>query len=61
MANKPNENFKLNTKDIELIETALYLLQATVDEKTKYEIQDIRAKIFHQKNWYRPKKHYVSG
>ena len=58
---KPNENFKLNTRDIELIDSALFLLQANADETDKREIQDVRAKLFHQKNWYRPKKDYVSG
>ena len=58
---KPNENFKLNTRDIELIDSALFLLQANADETDKREIQDVRAKLFHQKVWYRPKKDYVSG
>lgn len=58
---KPNENFKLNVKDIELIDSALFLLQANADEKDKREIQNLRAKLYHQKVWYRPKKDYVSG
>lgn len=58
---KPNENFKLNVRDIELIESALFLLQTNADEKDKREIQNLRAKLHHQKNWYRPKKDYVSG
>ena len=58
---KPNENFKLNVRDIELIESALFLLQANADESDKREIQELRAKLHHQKVWYRPKKDYVSG
>jgi len=57
---KPNENFKLNTRDIELIESALFLLQANADDAGKREIQNLRAKLHHQKIWYRPKKDYVS-
>jgi hypothetical protein len=58
---KPNENFKLNTRDIELIESALFLLQTNTDEAGKREIQELRAKLYHQKVWYRPNKDYVSG
>jgi len=58
---KPNESFKLNVKDIELIESALFLLQANADDAGKREIQNLRAKLHHQKVWYRPKKDYVSG
>ena len=58
---KPNENFKLNTRDIELIESALFLLQANANDAGKREIQNLRAKLHHQKVWYRPKKDYVSG
>ena len=58
---KPNENFKLNVRDIELIESALFLLQANSDDKDKREIQELRAKLHHQKVWYRPQKDYVSG
>jgi hypothetical protein len=58
---KPNESFKLNVKDIELIESALFLLQADADDAGKREIQNLRAKLHHQKIWYRPKKDYVSG
>ena len=58
---KPNENFKLNTRDVELIESALFLLQTNTDEAGKREIQELRAKLHHQKVWYRPNKDYVSG
>ena len=58
---KPNENFKLNVKELELVEQALFLLQANASEADKREIQDLRAKFYHQKVWYRPKTTYVSG
>ena len=58
---KPNENFKLTVRDVELIESALFLLQTNADEVDKREIQELRAKLHHQKVWYRPKKDYVSG
>ena len=58
---KPNENFKLNVRDIELIEQALFLAQANADEAGKREIQNLRAKLHHQKVWYRPQNDYVSG
>jgi hypothetical protein len=62
MANKPNTKFNLDVKDIELIEQALFLLQINADEKGKRQIQNVRAKLYHQKVWYRPKKDtYVSG
>lgn len=58
---KPNENFKLNVRDLELIESALFLFQTNTDESAKREIQELRAKLHHQKVWYRPKENYVSG
>lgn len=58
---KPNENFNLNTKELELVEQALLLLQTTSDTRKKRDIQDLRAKFYHQKVWYRPKTTYVSG
>ena len=58
---KPNENFRLNVKDIELIEKALFLLQTTQDDVDKKTIVNLLAKLYHKKNWYRPKKDYVSG
>jgi len=56
---KPNTQFTLTVKDIDTIERALFLLQTQTDSKK--EIVDLLAKLFHQKNWYRPKKDYVSG
>ena len=58
---KPNTKFNLDVKDSELIESALFLLQADADQKGKREIQNLRAKLHHQKVWYRPKENYVSG
>ena len=58
---KPNTKFELNVRDLELIESALFLLQANSDDAGKREIQELRAKLHHQKVWYRPKKDYVSG
>ena len=58
---KPNTKFNLDVKDLELIESALFLLQADADQEGKREVQELRAKLYHQKVWYRPKKDYVSG
>lgn len=58
---KPNTNFDLNVKDLELVEQALFLLQTNSDNDDKRKIQELLAKLHHQKNWYRPKKDYVSG
>ena len=58
---KPKENFKLNVRDIELIEQALVLAQTNADDAGKREIQNLRAKLHHQKVWYRPQKDYVGG
>ena len=58
---KPNTKFNLNVRDLELVEQALFLAQANADDAGKREIQELRAKLHHQKVWYRPKKDYVSG
>jgi len=53
-----NKEFKLNPKDIELIENALVKYQSN-DRK---EITKLLAKLYHQKQWYRPKDEtYISG
>lgn len=61
---KPNMLFELNVKDMELIEEGLILLQrhrmGSVGSEIQ-EVEDLKAKIFHQKNWYRPKSVYISG
>ena len=59
---KPNTKFNLDTNDVEHIERALHMLQSSFDnDDDKKEIVNILAKLYHQKNWYRPKKDYVSG
>jgi len=58
---KPNTKFNLNVKDLELVERALFLAQEKADDAGKREIQELRAKLHHQKVWYRPQKDYVSG
>jgi hypothetical protein len=59
---KPNGNFNLTVKDVERIEHALLQLQSSLtDDKDKKEIVDLLARLYHQKNWYRPKENYVSG
>lgn len=61
---KPNENFELSVSDIDLIEEALNLLQhertGNIGFSTQ-EIEELKVKIFHQKNWYRPNGLYISG
>jgi len=59
---KPNNNFKLDIKDIDTIEQGLFQLQKeTSCHNSKRVIIDVLAKLHHQKVWYRPKKNYVSG
>jgi hypothetical protein len=70
---KPNTNFKLTVKDLDIIEKALeakisrraiYLLEKEDTEKQKelQELRDLLGRIHQQKNWYRPNKGtYVSG
>jgi len=58
---KPNTKFNLNVKDLELVERALFLAQEKADDAGKREIQELRAKLHHQKVWYRPQKDHVSG
>ena len=59
---KPNGNFNLTVKDVERIENALQQHQSTLNSDTeKKEIVDLLARLYHQKNWYRPKDKYVSG
>jgi hypothetical protein len=62
MANKPNENFKLNVKDVEHIENALRLLMSISDLEKKREVNELLGKIFNQKQFYRSSKGvYVGG
>lgn len=58
---KPNTTFKLDVKDIHLIETSLRHMHGLDTEKAK-EVQQLLGKIHDQKVWYRPNKEiYVSG
>lgn len=52
---KPNTQFELSVRDLELIETALRAL-----EQTK-EVRELLGSLHNQKNWYRPKEGYISG
>jgi len=59
---KPNENFDLSVSDIQTIENALIIYQSTLkNDNAKKEIVKLLAKLYHQKNWYRPKENYVGG
>ena len=70
---KPNKNFELNIRDIEVIESALRakagrrgmaIAQGDVSEKLKeemHEIQELLGRIHHQKVWYNPKDGKFQG
>jgi len=58
---KPNTKFKLEVADLELIESALHHRLSNVDDDCKKTINELLGKLHNQKNWYRPKKGYVSG
>ena len=70
---KPNTSFKLSVRDIEVIEQALRAKAgrrglAIAEGETSLqlreemkEIQELLGRIYHQKNWYRPKGKFVSG
>jgi len=69
---KPNTQFKLSVKDLDIIETALYnkmsrrsqSLTKVYDEVNKKELEEIRdllGRLHNQKQWYRPKNNYVGG
>ena len=70
---KPNKNFELNIRDIEVIESALRakagrrgmaIAQGDVSEKLKeemHEIQELLGRIHHQKVWYTPKEFVPGG
>ena len=73
----PNTKFKLTVRDIEIIEHALRDRQRTVSKYklTKIDIEnvtladqelaeltDLLARLYHQKNFYRPKDQtYIGG
>ena len=70
---KPNKNFELTVRDIEIIESALRakagrrgLAIAGGDTSTQlkqemHEIQELLGRIHHQKVWYTPKDWVPSG
>ena len=70
---KPNKNFELTIRDIEVIESALRakagrrglaIAEGNVSEKLKeemHEIQELLGRIHHQKNWYTPKEFVPGG
>ena len=58
---KPNENFHLTVEELQLIEMSLISYQNTQTNRSK-QIQELLAKFYHQKIWYKPKDQiYVSG
>ena len=73
MSNKPNNNFELSVRDIEVIEQALRakagrrglaIAQGDVSEKLKdemHEIQELLGRLHDQKVWYRPKEFVPGG
>ena len=70
---KPNNNFELSIRDIEVIESALRakagrrgMAIAQGDVSTQLhnemtEIQELLGRIHHQKNWYRAKDGSFQG
>ena len=70
---KPNTKFELSIRDIEIIEQALRakagrrglaIAEGETSPQLKsemMEIQELLGRIYHQKNWYRPKGKFVSG
>ena len=53
---KPNTEFKLSVRDLELIEQALLSVEQTT------EVRELLGKLHNQKNWYRPKEGiYIGG
>ena len=70
---KPNKNFELTIRDIEVIESALRakagrrglaIAEGNVSEKLKeemHEIQELLGRIHHQKVWYSPKDFVPGG
>lgn len=61
---KPNTTFELTVEDINVIDEALIVLQHQRMGAVGFEISqivDLRAKLFHQKNWYRVKDDRFQG
>ena len=70
---KPNKQFELTVRDIEVIESALRakagrrgmaIAEGDVSEKLKeemHEIQELLGRIHNQKHWYSPKEFVPGG
>ena len=59
---KPNTQFELSVKDLDIIEHCLRYKMPFVDEEEKTKITQLLGKIHNQKNWHRPRNDiYVSG
>ena len=60
---KPNTTFKLDVKDINIIEASLrYYAMHDLDAEKAKNVQQLLGKIHDQKIWYRPSNEiYVSG
>ena len=70
---KPNKNFSLEVRDIEIIEQALRakagrrglaIAQGETSPQLKeemHEIQELLGRIHHQKVWYTPKEFVPGG
>lgn len=70
---KPNTNFELSVRDIEVIEQALRakagrrglaIAEGETSERLREEmreIQNLLGRIHSQKNFFRPKNNYVGG
>jgi len=70
---KPNNNFELSVRDIEVIESALRakagrrglaIAQGAASDETRaemHEIQELLGRIHNQKIWYRPSDKWVGG
>lgn len=53
---KPNTEFNISVRDLELIEQALLSMEQTP------EVRVLLGKLHNQKNWYRPKDGvYIGG
>lgn len=73
---KPNTNFELSIKDIDIIEAALNAkvsrraMNVALDPDSVYaseyqneinELRDLLGRIYHQKNWYKEKIKFQGG
>ena len=69
---KPNKYFKLEVKDLEIIEKALEakVARRSMSLLEKYDkqkdlelkqIRDLLGRIHHQKEWYKPKNNVFAG